>query len=126
MNLNPFRTRRCTVLADARPGGALPPLDRAELARVDAALGRTSTRSSASSTRVGAEVVSPPSRSWGWRVWIPLALVPVGGAVGFGVATLVGLRACARMAVAAAGGVTLGAGTAAAIALGDAKDGGGP
>lgn len=113
-SLNPIRTRRCTVLADARPGGPLPPVDRAAIAR------ETSVDLE-SRTRVGAEVVSPSSSSWGWRIWIPLVLVPVGGAVGFGVATLVGLRACARMAAAAAGGITLGAGSAAAISLSDGK-----
>jgi hypothetical protein len=111
---SPVRTRRCTVLADARPDGALPPLVRAQIVALDA----PHDRRQASETRVGAEVPTSASADpYSWKIWLPLALVPIGGLVGFGAATLVGLKACSRMAITLGGGLALGAAGAATISL---------
>lgn len=116
MNVNPFRTRRSTVLADAREGGALPPISSAILAERDARDASARSRS-ARETRVG--VAASDASSGAWKIWIPLVLVPIGGVVGFGAATFLGLKACSRMAVALGGGLTLGAAGAAVISLTD-------
>jgi hypothetical protein len=116
--ISPVRVRRCTVLADARPGGRLPPLDRAEIERVEARESRTHDEQR--QTRVGAAAVSELSSgsSGGiWKIWLPLVLVPIGGLVGFGAATILGLKACSRMAIALGGGLALGATGAATISL---------
>lgn len=105
---SPIRVRKCRVLADARPNGPLPPLDRTEIARVEAR-----TRND-QETRVGA---IQPSDGGVWRFWLPLVLVPIGGLVGFGAATLLGLKACSRMAIALGGGLALGATGAATVSL---------
>ena len=107
------------MLADARPGGALPPLDRAAIDAIE-------SRERRGATRVGVGAPAPAAAAGdggAWRFWLPLALVPVGGLVGFGAATLLGLRACSRMAIALGGGLALGATGAATISLMNKKGG---
>jgi len=111
---SPVRVRRCTVLADARPNGPLPPLNRAEIARVEA---REARARGERETRVGVVAEIEPSSGGIWKIWLPLILVPIGGLVGFGAATLLGLKACSRMAIALGGGLALGATGAATVSL---------